>query len=88
MLKEMDRVKSHHLGLMSWGMETYFDEKGQARYVWNDHSEEFGLPDGAEKFEVMFKAQVVEVSKAWITYCKHIKGRMRSISLAQSKLTC
>lgn len=74
MLKEMNRVKRYHLGLMSWGMETYFDEKGQARYIWNDHSDEFGLPAGAQKFEVMFKEQVLEVSKAWITYCIHIKG--------------
>ena len=80
-------MKRHHLGLMSWGLETYFDEKGQPRYIWNDHSDKFGLPPGAQKFEVMFKDEVVQLSKAWITYCKHIKGTIRLPIIDKTKFT-
>ena len=73
MLREMDKVKYYQLGLVSCGLITHYDSKGDPNWMFLDHTPEFGSP-GVPSFESMFRNEVQEISKAWAAYCEHIKS--------------
>jgi hypothetical protein len=73
MLREMDKAKSYQLGLVSWGLITQYDSKGNCSWMFIDHNAEFG-PTGAPSFQSMFPNEVKDISEAWATYSEHIQG--------------
>ena len=38
MLHEMEKVKSYQLGLVSWGLITHYDTKGDCNWMFVDHN--------------------------------------------------
>ena len=73
MLREMEKVKSYQLGLVSWGLITHYDDKGECNWMFIDHNPEFG-PGGTPTFESMFPNEVKSICEAWATYSEHIQG--------------
>lgn len=73
MLREMDKVKHYQLGILSCGLITHYDSKGDPIWMFIDHNSEFG-PPGIPTFESMFSSEVQEISKAWVSYCQHLQS--------------
>jgi len=73
MVREMENVKSYQLGLVSWGLITHYNNKGDCNWMFIDHNPEFG-PAGTPTFESMFPNEVKDICEAWVTYCEHIQG--------------
>ena len=74
MLQEMEKVKSYQLGLVSWGLITHYDTKGDCNWMFIDHNQEFG-PAGTPTFQSMFPTEVKNICEVWATYSEHIQGR-------------
>ena len=73
MLHEMEKVKSYQLGLVSWGLITHYDSKGDCNWMFVDLNSEFG-PAGTPTFQSMFPNEVQNIFEAWATYSEHIQG--------------